>query len=91
LGWIDNKRCAFADGISLARGDRFAIGLFHANAVGFTTSIRFTGCIPFRDSVSGPVANCGAETGRLAGSLPFTVRGLIKPGFSLDTRRFANT
>ena len=57
MGRIDNKRCAFADGIPLAFGDRFAIGLSHANAVGFATSSRFTGCIPFGDSVSSPVAN----------------------------------
>jgi hypothetical protein len=90
LGRIDNKRCAFADGISIAFGDRFAIGLFHTNAVGFTTSIRFTDCIPFRDSVSHSVANGVAETGRLAGSNPFAVRGRVKPGFSLDARCFAN-
>jgi hypothetical protein len=91
LGRIDNKRCAFADGVPLAFGDRFAIGLFHANAVSFTPSIRFTGCIPFRDSVSSPVANGVAETGRLAGSIPFSIRGRVKPGFSLNTRCFANT
>ena len=91
MGRIDNKRCAFADGISIAFGDRFAIGLFHTNAIGFTTSIRFTGCIPFRDSVSDPVPNGVAETGRLAGSIAFAVRGLVKPGFSLDARCFANT
>ena len=90
MGRIDNKRCAFADGISFALGDRFAIGLFHTNAVGFTTSIRFTDCIPFRDSVSHPVANGVAEIGRLAGSIPFAVRGRVKPGFTLDAR-FANT
>ena len=91
MGWIDNKRCAFADGISLARGDRFAIGLFHASAVGFTTSIRFTGCIPFRDSVSDPIANGVAETGSLAGSIPFSVRGRGKPGVSLGVCGIANT
>ena len=91
MGRTDNKRCAFADGLSFAFGDRFAIGLFHTNAIGITTSIRFTGCIPFGDSVSDPVANGAAETGRLAGSVPFAVRGLVKPGFSLDKRCFANT
>ena len=91
MGRIDNKRCAFADGISFAFGDRFAISLFHANAVGFTASIRFTGWIPFRDRVSGSVANGVAETGRLARSIPFAVRGLVKPGFSLDGGCFADT
>jgi hypothetical protein len=91
LGRIDNKRCAFADGLSFAFGDRFAIGLFHTNTIGFTTSIGFTGCIPFGDSVSDRVANGVAETGRLAGSIPFAVRGLAKPGFSLDARGFTNT
>ena len=91
MGRIDNKRCAFADGISFALGDRFAIGLFHTNAVGFTTSIRFTDFIPVRDSVSHPVANGVAETGRLAGTIPFAVRGRVKPGFTLDARCFANT
>ena len=91
MGRIDNKRCDFADSNSFAFGDRFAIGLFHTNAVGFTTSSRFTDCIPFRDSVSDSVANGVAETGRLAGSVPFAVRGLVKPGFSLDKRCFANT
>lgn len=91
MGRIDNKRCAFADGLSFAFGDRFAIGVFHTNAIGITTSIRFTGCIPFGDSVSDPVANGVAETGRLAGSIPFAVRGLVKPGFSLDARYFGNT
>jgi len=91
LGRIDNKRCVFADGIPLAFGDRFPVGLFHANAVGFTTSIRFTGCIPFRDSVSDPVANGVAETGSLAGSIPFSVRGRGKPGLSLGVCGIANT
>jgi hypothetical protein len=90
LGRIDSKRCAFADGISFALGDRFEIGLVDTNAVGFTTSIRFTDCIPFRDSISHSVANGVAETGRLAGSNPFAVRGRVKPGFSLDARCFAN-
>jgi len=91
LGRIDNKRCAFANGLSFAFGDRFAIGLFHTNTIGLTTSIGFTCCIPFGDGVSDPVANGVAETGRLAGSIPFTIRGLAKPGFSLDARCFANT
>ena len=91
MGRIDNKRCDFADSNSFAFGDRFAVGLFHTNAVGITTSIRFTGCIPFRDSVSDPVANGVAETGRLAGTIPFAVRGRVKPGFTLDARCFANT
>ena len=90
MGRIDNKRCDFADGLSFAFGDRFAIGLFHTNAIGFTTSIRFAGCIPFRDSVSDPVASGVAETGRLAGSIPLAVGCLVKPGFSLDAC-FANT
>ena len=91
MGRIDNKRCAFADGLSFAFGDRFAIGLFHTNPIGITTSIRFTGCVPFGDSVSDPVTNGVSEIGRLAGSIPFAVRGLVKPGFSLDARGFANT
>jgi hypothetical protein len=91
LGRIDNKRRSFADGISLAFEDCFAIGFSRANTVGFTTNIRFTGCIPYRDSVSDPVSNGVAETGRLAGSIPFAVRDLVKPGFSLDARCFANT
>jgi hypothetical protein len=91
LGWIGNKRCAFADGISLAFGDRFAIGLFHSNAIGFTTSIRFTGCIPFGDSVSDPLANGVAEAGHVARSIPFSFRERVKPGFSFDARGFADT
>jgi hypothetical protein len=91
LGRIDSKRCAFADGITLAFGDRFTIGLSHANAVGFTTSIRFTGCIAFRDSVSDPVASGVAETGCLAGSIPFPVRGLRRPGLTLDACCFTNS
>ncbi|HEX6563624.1 MAG TPA: hypothetical protein VF020_05030 [Chthoniobacterales bacterium] len=91
MGRIDHKRCAFADGLSFAFGDRFAIGLFHTSAIGFTTSIRFTGGVPFGDSVSDSVANGVAETGRLAGSISFAIRGLVKPGFSLDGRCFANT
>jgi hypothetical protein len=82
---MDNKRCAFADGISLAFGDCFAVGFFDTNTVGFT------GCISFRDSVSDPIANCVAETGRLAGSIPFALKDLVKPGFSLDAHCFANT
>ena len=91
MGRIDNKRCAFADGLSFAFGDRFAIGFFYTNAIGFTASIRFTGGIPFGDGVSGPVANGVAETGCLADRIPFAVRDPVKPGFSLDARCFANT
>jgi len=83
LGRIDNKRCAFADGISFAFGECCSIGFFHTNA------LSFTGCVPFRDSVFDAVAIGVAETGRLAGSIRFAVRDLIKPGFSLDTRCFA--
>ena len=96
MGRIDSKRCTFADRISfadrvsVALGDRFAIGFSHPNTVGFTTSIRFTGCIPFSNRVSDPVASGVAETGRLAGRIPFAIRGLGKPGFSLDARCFAN-
>ncbi|MBV9873181.1 MAG: hypothetical protein JO025_00505 [Verrucomicrobia bacterium] len=91
MGRINSKRCAFADGLSFAFGDRCAIGLCHTNAIGFTTSVRFTGSVPFRDSFSDPFANGVAETGRIAGTIPFPVRGLVKPGFSLDDRCFANT
>ena len=91
MGRIDNKRCVFADSISLAFDDRFAIGFSHTNTVCFTASSRFTGCIPFRDSVSGAVANGVAETSRVASSVPFPVRGLVKPGVSLDVRCFADS
>jgi len=84
LGRLDNKRLAFANGISLAFGDCFAIGFSHPNTICFPASILFTGCNPFRDGASGFVANGVANTGPLASSISFAINTLIKPGFALD-------